>query len=938
MAVQSDTSSISYTGNNSTSTSYAVPFVFLENAHLKAIAKTSAGVETAVTLTNHTGAGDVNGGTVRTAVAVPATSTLTIFRDVPITQTTTYAEGGDFPAASHERALDKLTQITQQLDRGLDRAVRFSESSPQNELPTPPTGTQIITATNGALGWTQERQLPTYPTTSGTQALVTGGSGQAASWQPVPSIATGPITATESTTPRFLSDRFADSINILDYGADSSGVANSKTAIRAAIAACPANGCIVFPKGTYLIDTSVADDPIVIPSTKSGIRLQGLGGKLICTTKVRPDFFTIEASNAVVDGLSFDGFWRSGDSYTSLFVTDNPNCGFMVRLHGQNAVVSNCVFTNSAGTAVTSRDGVGSVKSGGHRILNNAIENVYSGITFGSTNSDNNSTGLTGYVASGNIIKNNGFLGIRGENCRGIQCYVFAPHPTTGAVCPPLSRIVMANNVLHNAGDLNVELYGGHLNVSISGNSIEGGYMGVSLGGCDVATVTGNTIVGSRQWQLEIAQSNRVTVTGNTLACRKADGTFPANSIKNCINISDQGLDSCNDLTISGNTFLDAVCALFTNATNASNVVIANNLIKAEATVFDALNYVFNTSGTRNNWLIADNIIHVTGTQMQRVLHDGGGNLFNCRFIGNTLVGECMLNAIGFGNNGWLDVQNNNFRDFTSATSDSSQGFINTTNVTNVSFRNNLTSDYESLQKWIPDSQARVQELVRNQLWIQQLRLGDSLVTANNGTWSNWASTPNHSQKEWSCQQSASTASGWARASVYEFLFDTGSTNTTPANIPFVFRCYAALPADGLSTTFVWGSQLNEQGGALTARGLRFTASSSSGSNTLTCTLGVHNGTSEQTQTFSVTTAEIRNLLFVWEPSGTGSPALGSKFYVFSAGRSSAPSLRATLTTSAAFNSSFFAGSGFSVIAHSSSSTPAYSANWGLANLVYYHA
>jgi hypothetical protein len=123
MAVQSDTSSISYTGNNSTSTSYAVPFVFLENAHLAATAKvTATGVETAVTLTNHTGAGDVNGGTVRTAVAVPATSTLTIFRTVPATQTTTYQEGGDFPAASHERALDKLTMISQQLKRDITNA------------------------------------------------------------------------------------------------------------------------------------------------------------------------------------------------------------------------------------------------------------------------------------------------------------------------------------------------------------------------------------------------------------------------------------------------------------------------------------------------------------------------------------------------------------------------------------------------------------------------------------------------------------------------------------------------------------------------------------------------------------------------------------------------------------------------------------------------
>ena len=133
MAVQSDTSRISYTGNNSTVTSYAVPFYFLENSHLSAIAKvTATGVETVVTLTNHTGAGDQNGGTVRTAVAVPATSTLTISRTVPATQTTTYQEGGDFPAASHERALDKLTMATQQIARSIARTVRLSDAAPES--------------------------------------------------------------------------------------------------------------------------------------------------------------------------------------------------------------------------------------------------------------------------------------------------------------------------------------------------------------------------------------------------------------------------------------------------------------------------------------------------------------------------------------------------------------------------------------------------------------------------------------------------------------------------------------------------------------------------------------------------------------------------------------------------------------------------------------
>ena len=229
MAVQSDTSRIQYAGNNSTTTSYAVPFVFQENSHLKAIARTSAGVESVVTLTNHSGAGNVNGGTVRTAVAVPATSTLTIYREVPATQTTTYAEGGDFPAASHERALDKLTQIAQQLDRKVGSAIRLSAATQLPDLNPPLTNQQHILSSVG---------------------------GAAPSWQALPSLSIGPVIATGSTTARSAQDRAADVANVKDFGAVGDGVTSDTAAFNAAIA--NSGGVpVLVPKANY--NASVAD-------------------------------------------------------------------------------------------------------------------------------------------------------------------------------------------------------------------------------------------------------------------------------------------------------------------------------------------------------------------------------------------------------------------------------------------------------------------------------------------------------------------------------------------------------------------------------------------------------------------------------------------------------------------------------------------------------
>jgi hypothetical protein len=230
VSVSSSTSRIVYAGNNSLVTAYAVPFYFEENAHLNAIAKTAAGVETVVTLTNHTGAGNENGGTVRTAVAVPATSTLTIYREVPFTQATSYEENDAFPAASHERALDKLTTITQQLERRITNCIRGTEATPLSPIPSP-TGTQ--------------------------QFVLSAASNQPPSWQELPVLAAGPVVATGSTQARFISDRFADVVNVKDFGAVGDGVADDTAAIQAAVDSLTNGGTVGLPCGTYKVSSAI---------------------------------------------------------------------------------------------------------------------------------------------------------------------------------------------------------------------------------------------------------------------------------------------------------------------------------------------------------------------------------------------------------------------------------------------------------------------------------------------------------------------------------------------------------------------------------------------------------------------------------------------------------------------------------------------------------
>src|SRR4051812_20846720 len=106
MSVQTSTSLVQYIGNASTETPYPITFLFLEDSHLKAVVTDEAGVDTLLmrgTDYTVTGAGQPQGGDIVTTVALAATRKLTIYREVPATQLTSYAENGEFPAASHEK-------------------------------------------------------------------------------------------------------------------------------------------------------------------------------------------------------------------------------------------------------------------------------------------------------------------------------------------------------------------------------------------------------------------------------------------------------------------------------------------------------------------------------------------------------------------------------------------------------------------------------------------------------------------------------------------------------------------------------------------------------------------------------------------------------------------------------------------------------------------
>jgi hypothetical protein len=141
MTVSSSVNKVTYSGNSATLI-FPVNYYFLENSHLQVVL-VSNNIETVQTITSQytvTGAGNPAGGSV-TMLTPPATGTqLIIVRNVPATQETDYLANDPFPAESHERALDKLTMLVQQVELDADRALKIPLSSlptTSTELPVP---------------------------------------------------------------------------------------------------------------------------------------------------------------------------------------------------------------------------------------------------------------------------------------------------------------------------------------------------------------------------------------------------------------------------------------------------------------------------------------------------------------------------------------------------------------------------------------------------------------------------------------------------------------------------------------------------------------------------------------------------------------------------------------------------------------------------------
>ena len=134
MAVSSTTTTVSYTGNGST-TSFAVTFPFQgtgSSAEIEVVQRTIAtGTETVLSYTTDYTVTGGNGstGTVVAASAPADTVQWHIRRGTTRTQTVDYTTNDPFPADTHELALDRLAMGMQELQEEVNRTIKASRTN-----------------------------------------------------------------------------------------------------------------------------------------------------------------------------------------------------------------------------------------------------------------------------------------------------------------------------------------------------------------------------------------------------------------------------------------------------------------------------------------------------------------------------------------------------------------------------------------------------------------------------------------------------------------------------------------------------------------------------------------------------------------------------------------------------------------------------------------
>lgn len=122
-----------------------------------------------------------------------------------------------------------------------------------------------------------------------------------------------------------------DTINVKQFGCYADGTTNDATNIGKAITFISNNQKLYFPKGSYLVESTISVNKEITIYGEGTIELGGAGFNAM----------TVTASNVVIDGLNF----KNTGNYAPATVSSG-DIGDAIRLKGNNYIIRNCNIDN----------------------------------------------------------------------------------------------------------------------------------------------------------------------------------------------------------------------------------------------------------------------------------------------------------------------------------------------------------------------------------------------------------------------------------------------------------------------------------------------------------------------------------------------------------------------------------------------------------------
>ncbi|AUR89693.1 pectin lyase fold protein [Vibrio phage 1.131.O._10N.222.49.A8] len=350
------------------------------------------------------------------------------------------------------------------------------------------------------------------------------------------------VISTDGTAPRSLSDRFADAVNVKDFGAVGDGVSDDTQAINSALSA---HSKVIIPDGRYKITSSLRP---VLDDTK----ITGSGSLCMEATSGNIIYVSSDIDGIEVSGLKLIALLPDGESESAVN-------GFFSEV---GASVTNARFDRLEMIGTAFGVNIGSEVEASE-LLSPTVRAVQPAWTMTATTVGDLS--ITNCTFRDSLAETRvGSGGAQAIYVRGTYYMTIsgnAIYNMQGGILGAAYGVIADNRIINAYLDNGIYAAGA-TQLSITGNYIENTSAdGIAFNGASNCTATGNTIINAGNGCFRVQQSTSINISSNTLVTTGSTNHFlrgfsnTGNHAGKDINFS---LNNCKGITAGNPVFIGA--------------------------------------------------------------------------------------------------------------------------------------------------------------------------------------------------------------------------------------------------------------------------------------------------------------------------------------------------------------------------------------------